>query len=198
MIDRGQRGPSQEIGDDRGDCLTYFVAISERGPGTRVGGRLRHLRQGPRDLAAVKEKEEVDQPPVVVVHNDVFQGRRNGLVIAVAVGHHSLLVVAVTELRTMPVLRLGHDQSFEVASQLEHAFREEQRIAPGHDLFFVAPEDWKRGGQRRSEDGEEIAPATFDLALGQVDGVAELFLQHLPESVRGLLIPYHPSIVSAG
>jgi hypothetical protein len=198
MIDCSHGGTPQQIGDDCGDGLANFLAISPQGTGARMRSCLRHLCQGPGDLAGVKEQEEIHQPPVVVVHDDVFQGRRHGLVIAVAVGHHPLSVFAVANLRAKPVLHLGFDQGFEVASKLEHPLREEQRIAPGYDLFFVAPEDGKWGGQRCREHGEEIAPTAIDLVLGQVDGIAELFQQYLPECILGLLIPCHPPIVSAG
>jgi hypothetical protein len=80
MIDRGQGRASEQIGDHGGDGLADIVAVHLLGTWTGASGGLRHLRQGPRHLAAVKQEEEVYQAPVIVVHDDVFQRRRDRFV----------------------------------------------------------------------------------------------------------------------
>ena len=166
--------------------------------GAGAGIRFRRLVQRPRDLSGVKEKKKIHQPAVIVVHDDVLESRGDRFVISVAVGHHPPFVVAVAVQRSVPVLRFSRDQSVEIAAELEHSFGQQQRVTPGNDPFLVTSKDGEWCGQRCGQHRKEIAPITVDLVLSQIDGLAELFPQDLPESVNGLLVPRHPTIVSAG
>jgi hypothetical protein len=94
----------------------------------------------------VEEEEEIDQAPVVVVHENILKRCGDGLVVAFPLRHHPLFVIPVAGLWLSSVLHFCFDQTVEVPSQLENPIREQDRVTPGHDPLFVAAEDRKGGG----------------------------------------------------
>jgi hypothetical protein len=146
----------------------------------------------------VKQQEEVDEPPVVVVHEHVLEGSRDAVEVAFAARLQGALELLVDRVGTAAVLDLGPDQALQVAAQLQGTVREQDRKAPGHHPLLVAAEDRKRRRQRGREGGEELAPSPLDLLGSQVLRVLEVFLEDVRERVQRFVVPHHPSIVSGG
>jgi hypothetical protein len=151
MVDGRECGAPEEIRNDGRDALAMVLVPR---PSTAAAGRglgFWHFRQGAAYLSRVEEKKEVDQAPMVIVHEDILEGCRDGLVVALALRHHPLLVIPVAGLWSSPAFHLRGDQGVKVPSQLENPVGQQKWVTPGHDLLFVAAENREGGGERCCE-----------------------------------------------
>jgi hypothetical protein len=145
----------------------------------------------------VEEEEEIDQAPVVVVHEDILESSRDGLVVAIALRHHPLLVIPISGLWSSSALHLRRDQTVEVPSKLENPVGEQEWVTPRHDPLFIAAKNREGGGEEGCERRKEVTPPSSHLIWSEVDGVLQIFLKDLPKCFHRLFVPPHPSIVSS-